>query len=46
MYLTDPMALVARVKRIINTDEDVNGCASNAAFLITVATVCLHWSPT
>ncbi|KAI9809179.1 MAG: hypothetical protein M1825_002470 [Sarcosagium campestre] len=29
---------LARVKRIIHTDEDVMNCSNNAAFLITIAT--------
>lgn len=29
---------MARVKKIINTDEDINQCSNNAAFVITVAT--------
>jgi hypothetical protein len=32
-------SLVARVKRIISLDEDVNQCSNNAAFVITVAKV-------
>ncbi|KAI5363073.1 Putative transcription factor CBF/NF-Y/archaeal histone domain, histone-fold [Septoria linicola] len=29
---------LARVKKIINTDPDINQCSNNAAFVITVAT--------
>jgi len=29
---------VARVKKIIQQDDDVNQCSNNAAFVITVAT--------
>lgn len=29
---------MARVKKIINTDEDINTCSNNAAFVITAAT--------
>ncbi|KAK5117243.1 hypothetical protein LTR62_005860 [Meristemomyces frigidus] len=29
---------LARVKKIINTDEDINTCSNNAAFVITAAT--------
>ena len=29
---------VARVKKIIGTDEDITSCSNNAAFVITVAT--------
>lgn len=29
---------MARVKKIINTDEDIGSCSNNAAFVITVAT--------
>lgn len=29
---------VARVKKIINADEDIGNCSNNAAFVITVAT--------
>jgi len=29
---------VARVKKIINADEDIGTCSNNAAFMITVAT--------
>ena len=32
---------MARVKRILQLDEDINQCSNNAAFVITVATVCL-----
>ena len=32
------MILVARIKKIINADEDVAACSNNAAFAITVAT--------
>lgn len=31
-------ATVARVKKIVNADPDVNQCSNNAAFMITVAT--------
>lgn len=30
---------VARVKRILHIDEEINQCSANAAFAITVATV-------
>ena len=30
--------LVARVKKIISQDDDINSCSNNAAFVITVAT--------
>ena len=33
---------VARVKRIIHVDEEVNSCSNNAAFVITVAAVLLR----
>jgi DNA polymerase epsilon subunit 4 len=29
---------VARVKKIISQDDDINSCSNNAAFVITVAT--------
>lgn len=29
---------VARVKKIIHADEDINNCSNNAAFAITIAT--------
>ena len=31
-------SLVARVKKIISQDDDINNCSNNAAFVITVAT--------
>ena len=31
--------LVARVKRILQLDEDISACSANGAFAITVATV-------
>jgi len=31
-------SLVARVKKIISQDDDINSCSNNAAFVITVAT--------
>ena len=31
--------LVARVKRILQLDDDINACSANGAFVITVATV-------
>lgn len=30
--------VVARVKKIINADEDISTCSNNAAFAITIAT--------
>lgn len=35
---TKTSLLVARVKKIINTDPDISQCSNNAAFVITVAT--------
>lgn len=35
--ITD-ILLVARVKKIISQDDDINNCSNNAAFVITVAT--------
>ena len=32
---------VARVKRILQVDEEIGQCSANAAFAITVATVSL-----
>jgi hypothetical protein len=32
---------VSRVKKIIGQDTDINMCSNNAAFVITLATVCL-----
>jgi hypothetical protein len=32
------ISLVARVKKIISQDDDINSCSNNAAFVITVAT--------
>lgn len=32
---------VARVKRILHIDEEINQCSANAAFAITVATASL-----
>jgi hypothetical protein len=29
---------VARIKKIINTDEDISNCSNNAAFVMTIAT--------
>jgi len=29
---------VARVKKIINADEEIGNCSNNAAFVITIAT--------
>jgi DNA polymerase epsilon subunit 4 len=34
------LRLVARVKKIISTDSDIAMCSNNAAFVITLATVC------
>jgi len=35
---TSNISLVARVKKIISQDDDINSCSNNAAFVITVAT--------
>jgi DNA polymerase epsilon subunit 4 len=35
--LSDPY-LVARVKKIIHADDEVQSCSNNAAFVITIAT--------
>lgn len=32
---------MSRVKKIIRLDEEVSGCSNNAAFLVTVAAVCV-----
>lgn len=37
-HSTDKTLSVARVKKIINADPDINQCSNNAAFVITVAT--------
>jgi DNA polymerase epsilon subunit 4 len=34
----DWLSLVARVKKIINADEEIGNCSNNAAFVITIAT--------
>jgi hypothetical protein len=31
-------SLVARVKKIINADDEIGNCSNNAAFIITIAT--------
>lgn len=33
--------VVARVKKILAADEEINAVSANAAFAITIATVCL-----
>lgn len=29
---------MARIKKIVNVDDDVNNCSNNAAYIITIAT--------
>ena len=37
MFTNDEI-LVARVKKIIHADDDIQSCSNNAAFVITIAT--------
>ncbi|CCD52787.1 hypothetical protein BofuT4_uP002340.1 [Botrytis cinerea T4] len=33
---------LSRIKKIIGTDQDINMCSNNAAFVITLATLSIH----